>query len=320
MKKLFFFTMFLFIISSSIFSENKKIKIGISIPSVENDWSSGIVYWANKSVNDWKKKTKDYDYYITKADNSQHQILQIEEFIKKGVSAMVVLPTDTVAIAPVCEKAKKLGIFLIVVDRELYNSTHDIFVSGDNKELGKIAGETIAKKIGGKGKIIVIEATPGVNNTERVESFKEVLKSYPNIEILDSQFSFSSMQRGTELMETFLKKYDHIDAVWTLEDDVLKGALKAYKESKRKDIKTFLGGGGNKDIVKMIIDKNQLISADISYHPSMISTAISCVVMALRGEKINNFYQKQMPSRIILKSELITRDNAKYFYFPDSAY
>ena len=96
--------------------------------------------------------------------------------------------------------------------------------------------------------------------------------------------------------------------------------LKAYKESGRKDVKFFLGGAGSKDIIKLVADGNALVPADVTYPPSMVGSAISTAVLALRGQPLPGFYQKQIPSKLIIASELITKDNAKDYYVPESAY
>jgi len=167
---------------------------------------------------------------------------------------------------------------------------------------------------------VVLEGIPCVINSERVDAFNEVMKKYPNIKILDSQPAYWSTQKGLEIMENYLQKYDKIDAVWAQDDDVLKGVLQAYKESRRKDILFFLGGAGSKEIIKMVMDGDKQVRADVTYPPSMIGTGISMAVMSLRGEKLNGFYQNQIPSKIILAAELITVENAKSYYEPDSIF
>jgi len=96
--------------------------------------------------------------------------------------------------------------------------------------------------------------------------------------------------------------------------------LQAYKESGRTDIKIMLGGAGSKDIVKMVMDGDPLVQADVTYPPSMVATGISAAVMSLRGEKLNGFYQNQFPSKVILSAELVTPENAANYYEPDSIY
>lgn len=105
---------------------------------------------------------------------------------------------------------------------------------------GRTCAEEMAKKLDGKGDILIMEGIPCEVNTLRVNAFREVMKKYPGIRILESQASYWSTEKGLKLMENFLQKYPKIDAVWAGDDDVLLGALKAYEESGRKDIRLMI--------------------------------------------------------------------------------
>jgi len=308
------------VLLGSAFAAPKKIRVGVSIPTADHGWTGGVVWWARKAISDWQAKDKDVTFFLVTADSASQQVGQVEDLMGKGIDALVILAHDSAPLTPVVEKAKKKGIFIVSVDRGLTKPVEDIYVAGDNPGLGRVSAEWMAKELKGKGKIVVLEGIPCVINTERVEAFKAVMKEYPGIEILDSQPAYWSTQKGLEIMENYLQKYKEIDAVWAQDDDVLKGVLQAYKESGRKDIKLFLGGAGSKDIIKMIIDGDPLVRADVTYPPSMIATGISMAVMALRDQKLNGFYQNKLPSKIILSAELITRENAKDYYTPESVF
>jgi len=89
--------------------------------------------------------------------------------------------------------------------------------------------------------------------------------------------------------------------------------LKAIEQAKRTDIKEVFGGAGSKTAVKKIIDGDKLIQADVSYSPKFIYDAIKMTATArLKGESL--------PAKTIIPSVLITRDNARQFYFADSPY
>lgn len=77
----------------------------------------------------------------------------------------------------------------------------------------------------------------------------------------------------------------------------------------------MFGGAGAKGAVKTIMDgSNPLIKADVSYSPRFIYDAIKLTAEArLKGEK-------KLPANTIIPSVLITKDNAKTFYFPDSPF
>jgi ribose transport system substrate-binding protein len=311
--------MVLLVFAGTVFSA-EKIRIGVSIPSADHGWTGGIVWWAQKAINDWNEKDPDVEFFLVTADGPAKQVGDVEDLMVKGIDALVILAHDSAPLTPIVELVYNEGIFVVSVDRGLTKPVENVYVAGDNPGMGRVSGEWMAKALNGKGKIVVLEGIPCVINSERVDAFNEVIAKYPGIEILDSQPANWSTQKGLEIMENYLQKYDEIDAVWAQDDDVLKGVLQAYKESGRNDIKFFLGGAGSKEMIKKVMDNDPLVKADVTYPPSMIATGISMAVMAMRGEQLNGFYQHQIPSKIILAAELIVPENAEEYYFPESIF
>lgn len=298
----------------------ERIRIGVATPTADHGWTGGIVWWTERAINDWKAKDSNIEFFWVTSDSAAQQVSQVEDLMVKGIDALVILPHDSAALTPIVEQVKKEGIYVVCVDRALTKDIADVYIAGDNPGMGRVAAEWIAKELNGRGKIVILEGIPSVINTERVEAFREVIAGYPGIEILDSQPAYWNTQRGLEVMENYLQKYSQIDAVWTGDDDVLKGALQAYRESGRKDIKIFFGGAGAKDIVKMIMDGDPLVRANVTYPPSMIATGVSLAVYGVRGQSLEGFYQHKVPSKIILAAELITQENAADYYEPDSIF
>ena len=159
-----------------------------------------------------------------------------------------------------------------------------------------------------------MEGIPCPINSDRVSAFRQVLAAkYPGIRILDSQSAGWNTEKGLTLMENFLQKYKKLDGVWCGDDDVLIGALKAYQESGRKDIRCLVGGGGSKLIVKKVMDRDPLVRGTVTYSPRMLETGANAALEGLRkgwtGRK-----------EIIEKSVGITAENAAKYYYPDSVY
>ena len=296
------------------------IKIGVSIPSADHGWTGGVVYWTQKAIDDWKAKDPNVEFVLATADSPATQVSDIEDLMAQNIDGLVVLPHDSASLTPVVKEVKDAGKYVVVIDRGLTEPVEDVYVAGDNPGLGRVSGEWMAKALEGKGDIVVLEGIPTVINTERVEAFNAVMANYPDIKILDSQPAMWSTQKGLEIMENYLQKYDKIDAVWAQDDDVLKGVLQAYQESGRDDIKFFLGGAGSKDVIKMIMDGDPRVQADVTYPPSMAATAISLAVKGMRGEPLEGFYQQQVPAKTVLAAELVTKENAEKYYEPDSIY
>ncbi|HOO33071.1 MAG TPA: ABC transporter substrate-binding protein [Thermotogota bacterium] len=309
----------LMVFAGSVFGA-EKIKIGVSIPSADHGWTGGIVWYAQQAIQDWQAKDPDIEFFLVTADGPAKQVGDVEDLMVKGIDALVILAHDSAPLTPIVAEAYDEGIFIVSVDRGLTKPVENVYVAGDNPGMGRVSGQWMAEALNGKGKIVVLEGIPCVINSERVDAFNEVIAQYPGIEILDSQPANWSTQKGLEIMENYLQKYNEIDAVWAQDDDVLKGVLQAYKESGRDDIKLFLGGAGSKEMIKKVLDNDSLVKADVTYPPSMIATGISMAVLSLRGEPLNGFYQKQIPSKIILAAELITPENAADYYVPESIF
>jgi len=316
MKKIVIaFMLLLAIAAVPVFAQ--KVKIGVSIPTADHGWTGGINFWAQKAIKDWQAKDKNIEFYLVTADSPAKQVNDVEDLMVKGINALVILAHDSAPLTPVVKKAYEKGIYVVSVDRGLTEEVQDVYIAGDNPGMGRASAEWLGKALGGKGDIVVLEGIPCVINSERVDSFKEVMtKKYPGIKILDSQPAYWDTQKGLEIMTNYLQKYKKIDAVWAQDDDVLVGVLQAYKESGRKDIKYFLGGAGSKVMIKKIIDGDPLVQADVTYPPSMIATGISLAVYGSRNQPLPGFYQAKIPSKIILAAELITKENAKDYYQP----
>ena len=322
MKKIFLVALLMVLMLTGTVMAAGKLRIGVAVPTADHGWTAGIDWWAQKAINDWKAKDPNLEFFLVTAASPAEQVSQVEDLMVKGIDALVILAHASAPVTPIVKKAYNSGIFVVSVDRGLTEPVQNIYVAGDNPGFGKVTAQWMAKALGGKGKIVVLEGIPCVINTERVDAFKAVMKEYPGIKILASQPAYWQTQKGLEVMENYLQRYSHIDGVWAADDDTLKGVLQAYKESGRTDIKVMIGGGGSKDIIKMIMDgSNPVVRADVTYPPSMIATAISAAVMAMRGEMPGSwYYQHEWPTKIILPSELVTQKNAAKYYQPNSIY
>ena len=320
MKRILFVVLAL-LVAPTLASAQKKVKVGVSIPTADHGWTGGINYFAQKAIKDWQAKDKNVEFVLVTADNPQKQVNDVEDLMVKGINALVILAHDSATLTPVVKKAFDKGIYVVSVDRGLTEPAQHVYIAGDNPGFGALCAEWLGKALGGKGDIVLMEGIPTVINTERVEAFKAVMKKkYPGIKILDSQPAYWDTQKGLALMENYLQKYKKIDAVWAADDDVLVGVLQAYKESKRSDVKIMLGGAGSKVMVKKVMDGDPLVKADVTYHPNMIATGITLGVLGAQGKGLEGFYQKKIPSKIILSAELVTKENAKDYYVPDSVY
>ena len=296
----------------------KKLVIGVSLPKADHGWSGGIISAAELAKKEIEEANKDVEVVITVGQDATEQHDKIENLVVRGIDALVVVCQDPLPITPACVKAHDKGVYTVVVSNPMSEpSCQDLFVNGDNRNLGEQAARAIGQLIEGKGKIVVMEGVLCPINTMRVEGFRDVMaKEFPGIEILESKPTDWLTERGLELMDAYLQKYDHLDAVWAGDDDVLSGALRAYEKSGRTDVKAIVGGGGSKEIVKKVMDNDPVVRATVTYPPMMAHRGIIEALNGLRNGKKPVDGVKE----IVISSEIVTPENAKNFYYPDSRY
>jgi ribose transport system substrate-binding protein len=162
--------------------------------------------------------------------------------------------------------------------------------------------------------VVALRGIATTLDNERMDAFNAVLKANPDIKLLDAKYANWNRDDAFKVTQDYLTRFKKIDAIWAADDDMAVGVLKAIEQAKREDIKIVFGGAGAKDMVKTILDgKDKRIGADVSYSPKFIYDAIKLTAEArLKGEKL--------PATTIIPSVLITKDNAKDFYHPDSPF
>jgi ribose transport system substrate-binding protein len=293
-----------------------KANLGVSIPAATHGFTAGIVWWANEAKKDLEKQHENLRITIKTAANAGEQANQLQDLVTANkINALVIFPFESGALTRPVAQVKSKGVYVTVVDRGLTDtSAQDAYVAGDNTAFGRIPAEYLAKALNGKGNIVALRGIPTTLDNERMNAFNDVLKNYPDIKLLDAQYGNWNRDDAFKVMQDYLTRFKQIDAVWAADDDMAVGVLKAVEQAKRDDIKIVFGGAGAKGMVKTLIDgTDPRIQANVSYSPKFIYDAIKLTAEArLKGEAL--------PATTIIPSVLITKDNAKDFYFPDSPF
>ena len=293
-----------------------KVNVGVAIPAATHSFTAGIVFWANQAKKDLEKAHPGLKVTVKTAANASEQANQLQDLVTATkINTLVIFPFESAALTKPVAQVKAKGTYVTVVDRGLTDtSAQDAYVSGDNTAFGRIPAEYLAKALNGKGNIVALRGIPTTIDNERMDAFNAVMKQHPGIKVLDAKHGNWNRDDAFKVMQDYLTRFKEIDAVWAADDDMAVGVLKAIEQAKRKDIKIVFGGAGMKQMVKTLMDgSNPLIQANVSYSPKFIYDAIKLTAEArIKGQKL--------PEKTIIPSVLITRENAKDFYFPDSPF
>jgi len=291
--------------------ENKTI--AVSVPTADHGWTGGVVYFATQEAKALEKKYPGLKVIVKTSADPASQANALEDLTTQGIDALVVLPHDPNVLTDPIRKVKDKGTFVTVVDRIASDhSIYDLYVGGDNPGLGASAAAYMKQKMAGKGDIVIIRGLPIPIDEARYNAFMAGIKG-TDIKAIDSQFGNWSRDDAFKVMQDFLVKHPHIDAVWAQDDDMVVGIMEAINQAKRTDIKFVVGGGGMKETVQKVMNGDPMIPVDVLYPPAMVATAMDLTALGL---------EEKMPVRgdYILNATLVTKENAKNFYYKDSPY
>jgi ribose transport system substrate-binding protein len=302
------------LVTAPAFAQNKMV-MGVSIPAATHGWTGGVVYWANRTKAELEKQYPGSSVIVKTAGSAAEQANQVQDLqTVNKIDTLVILPFESAPLTKPVGQVKSKGVFVTVVDRGLTDPTaQNAYVAGDNPGFGKVAGEYMAKAMGGKGNVVVLRGIPTVIDNQRVDAFNAVMKNHPNIKVLDAKHGNWNRDDAFKVMQDYLTRFKQIDAVWASDDDMAVGVQKAIEQAKRTDVKLVLGGAGSKDYIKKVMDGDKVVTADVTYSPSMIADA-----MKLTAE--SRVKGTAMPATTTIPSVLITKENASKYYFPDSPF
>ncbi len=295
-------------------AQDKKVTIGVSIPAADHGWTAGVVFHAERVAKLLMKEHPGLNVIVKTSPDAASQANAVQDLAVQGLDALVILPNDPDQLVNSIKDVKDKGTFVALVDRapSVNDSTiRDLYVAGNNPALGQVAGEYI-KKNTPEAQVVVIRGLPIPIDQQRQDGFDKGIAG-SKVKILDRQFGNWSRDDAFKVMQDFLTKHPKIDVVWCQDDDMAVGVLEAIAQAKRTDIKYVVGGAGSKDMVKKVMDGDKMIPVDVLYPPAMVATAMELTA--------GNFYDKvPVSGTYILDATLVTKENAKNFYFPDSPF
>lgn len=239
----------------------------------------------------------------------EKQMQIIENLIQAKVGALCVTPSGSREIVPAIEKANRAGIPVVIVDtrvdpKAMSESTGKVaaFIGSDNYEGGKLAGEFIAKKLGGKGKVAVLEGIPGHETGDsRLKGFRDAIKATPEIVIVASQTANWERDQGFNVFQNILQSHPDVQAVFACSDLMALGAVEAIAAAKKTGQITVVGFDAS-DEARQAVTKGTM-DATVAQSPAMMGAlAVENAYHLVKGEPIKE--------EIVVPIKLITKENA----------
>lgn len=178
--------------------------IGFSQDTMDHPWRAYMVTSAEAQAANYPE-IKEF-IYTDAGGSNEKQIADVEDLISRGVDLIMMSPREAQALVPAVEAIKKAGIPLVVLDREIVGEDYNVFIGGNNLQIGDELGK-YTKANAPKGfKYLELEGIPGATPTiQRHEGFTAQIEG--SATRLDAQPANYDLAPAIPIMEDWLTKY-----------------------------------------------------------------------------------------------------------------
>ncbi len=201
--------------------------IGVSLLTLQHEFYQDL----REGMQEGAKKYG-YDLRILSADfDPAVQANHIRDFIVQKFDAMIICPCDSKTVGTSIQDANEAGIPVFTADIKNDSPQGEVIahVASNNYQGGVLAAELMNEALNGKGNVALI-THPGVEScTERIRGFKEKLKDYPDIKIIEELSAEGQRDKALDVARDILTKHPDLDGIFGINDDSALGALAAVE-------------------------------------------------------------------------------------------
>jgi ribose transport system substrate-binding protein len=232
----------------------------------------------------------------------QTQVDMIDTLVGEGVSALCVAPSSQDAVLPALAKADAAGIPVLAIDTDTSFEKKLSFIGTGNEAAGKMGAEFAAGVVGKGAKAIVLRGRLGdLTHDQREKGITDALKA-AGVEILEIKAADSEAEKGLNVTQDLLTRYDKIDLIITTADSMAQGAQRAIEAAGAKTL--VMGFDGTIPVCELII-QGKILGSTAQNPYQMGVLGVQNAVKAINGETIE--------TRIDSGATVVNKDNAESF-------
>lgn len=282
-------------------SQKRQKIIGVSYMTMNNSFYQVLNEEVEKRVDARADKLIIRDPAL----DAQKQVNQINDFIKKGASAIIINLVDgnNNKLIAILNKAHKKGIKIVVVDSQMADKAHvDVTLLSDNYQAGVLCAKALMKKKK-RANILLLEHYSAMSANDRIRGFTDTLFN-KNYHVVGKLNTLGQSEYAYPAVLKRLKTQADFDTIMSLNDQAAEGAIAALDSQKVKQVGVYsVDGSAN---MKQLLLNNQNAIATAAQSPKeMGKLAYKLTYDLLAG--------KSVKSKIKLPVHLITKDNIKNY-------
>jgi ribose transport system substrate-binding protein len=254
-------------------------------------------------------------------DDRDSQVSEVEGFVSRGVSGIVLAPLDEAALAQPVADATRRGIPVVIIDSGLKGNDFVSFVATDNRKGGRLAGDHIAQLLHDTGTVVMLRYAEGSESTiQREEGFLEAIGAHHGLQVLSSnQYGGADVEGAYKKSEALLSRFKRpdgalgVDGIFTPNESTTLAMLRVLEDNGWAGKVKFIGFDASDTLVKGLGDAH--IDGLVLQDPvNMGYLGVKTMVSHIHGQPVDK--------RVDTGVRLITREHmndadAKELLHPD---
>lgn len=261
-------------------------KIGMTCMDLTNPFFKLI-------ANVMEEEALKYGYSLVALDGANDgaaQNSQLADFVAQGYDAIFLNPADSKAAAEGVRKAHAAGIPVFTFDIQIDDSTVGEMVTShigsDNFQGGQLAGESMMKATGNRGKIAIVGLPEVTSCILRVEGFKDYLNNNGgNLEIVTELNGKGNRNEGFAVTTDILQAHPDIVGIFAINDPSGLGAYAAVAKANLTDRITIVAFDASPAGKQGVFEK-KLFDTPQQFPRKMAEGTVQSFIRHLQGDEV----------------------------------
>ncbi len=260
-----------------------------------------------------KKLGVSYSYQGDSTFGVPQQTKVLNSVVANKPGAIMISITDPAAMVGPLKVAKAKGIKVLTIDGDVNDkSVAATNIQAPGKVGGGLAGDALAKAVGGKGTVLIIDnATGSVVSKARTDGFKAAIAKYPNMKVLPIQYSNNDVSKAAQIVSTTSGSNGGLVGVFGVETANTEGALTGIREAGKSGKIKVVGYDSSDPIVAALKNKS-LTGTVVQYPRGEGATGMQNAVDLIAGKKIA---RDQSAGQIFVTPDTVNSAKAKQYIY-----
>lgn len=283
----------------------KQFTIGVALPHLANPHFVSQAYGYHDEAAKYGAKLILFE--AGGYQNVERQFKQVEDLIAMPVDALVLVAVNLEGTVPMVDAAVKAGIPVVNVNVMTKSDKVLTRVRSDDEQIGRMHAEYMAKKLNGKGNVLMLNGPAGTTwAIYRAKGFKEYMQqNCPDIKIIAERFLDSDPAAGMKEMEDAFQAYKQIDGVFTGSDFLGVGVAQAIAAAGKVGKIVVTTTDSQDDCIKAIRD-GRITATVVQSSTVMARWGVRAAIWTLLGKADQLMKQYWTPLSIVDKSNVDT--------------